>query len=397
MSDSITIMVGLNAALQKRFILPEPIVLIPGNVHRASAVQTGVGGKGQNAATAMSCLHYQLPLRLAQFIGTGSEGDFVWNLLQQRWGKEALEISVRPATPLRISTSVVTCDETTELVDPSGIITKEEMKKLLDSLEHLVMTATQKQSSSIVSALCIMGSMPPGCPDETYSLIYNIVAKSRPFCLIDSVIGLGPLLQAIGTMAPNRGPTLLKVNAPELCKLAGVSKLLSETGGILRDELIQAVQGFVQVYPYAKQALDALAITDGKHPAHVIAFHDTKASIYELPIPKLNTVATTSHLYPIGAGDSVAGATVAAWQALTIGPCLDGSLYEALSSANSVMADDNIDDPIVRKMIAAFSFGLTCGSASCLHPENAQFDIADVVRLHGDRSPGRFQETIPIN
>eukprot|EP00980_Cylindrotheca_fusiformis_P008179 scaffold1734_cov196-Cylindrotheca_fusiformis.AAC.1 len=42
------IIVGLNGALQKRFILPDEGVLVPGNVHRAKSVQTGVGGKGQD-------------------------------------------------------------------------------------------------------------------------------------------------------------------------------------------------------------------------------------------------------------------------------------------------------------------------------------------------------------
>lgn len=393
MSDSTTIMVGLNAALQKRFILPEPTVLIPGNVHRASDVQIGVGGKGQNAAMALSCLSYQLTLQLAQFIGSGPEGDIVWNLLEQRWGHDALKMSVRPSSALRTCTSIVACDETTELVEPSGIIKGDEMEQLLKHVEQHV---TQQS----VSALCIMGSMPPGCPDETYSSIYKIVASNKPFCLIDSVIGLEPLLRAIEVTAPNRGPTLLKVNAAEFCKLAGIPKRNSETGGILREELTSAIRGFFQVFPYAKDALDAIAITDGKHPAHLVAIHDTKASIYELPVARLETTttaiteATTSHLFPIGAGDAVAGGTLAAWQALTLRPCIDSTVYDSIVRTPST---GDCDDPVVKDMLTAFGFGLTCGSASCLSPENAQFTITDVVRLHRDRSCGRFQVTVSIN
>jgi hypothetical protein len=72
-SSSTTIVVGLNAALQKRFILPnDASILIPGNVHRAKEVQIGVGGKGQDVAISLNCLNY-LPagLQLAQFVGHG--------------------------------------------------------------------------------------------------------------------------------------------------------------------------------------------------------------------------------------------------------------------------------------------------------------------------------------
>ena len=73
------IIVGLNGALQKRFVLPPNDVLIPGNVHRASTVQTGVGGKGQDVAITLNCLSpasstkdgdSSSSIRLAHFIGT---------------------------------------------------------------------------------------------------------------------------------------------------------------------------------------------------------------------------------------------------------------------------------------------------------------------------------------
>ena len=42
LSQSIVV-IGLNAALQKRFILPPSTNLKPGNVHRAYKCETGVG------------------------------------------------------------------------------------------------------------------------------------------------------------------------------------------------------------------------------------------------------------------------------------------------------------------------------------------------------------------
>ena len=76
-----TLIVGLNGALQKRFVLPPNTPLIPGNVHRASQVQVGVGGKGQDVAVTLACLHYTPPLMLVQFIGSGAEGDVVFVLI----------------------------------------------------------------------------------------------------------------------------------------------------------------------------------------------------------------------------------------------------------------------------------------------------------------------------
>jgi hypothetical protein len=38
--------------------------------------------------------------------------------------------------------------------------------------------------------------------------------------------------------------------------------------------------------------------------------------------------------------------------------------------------------PDVGQAIAAFSFGLVCGSASCLQEENSMLNVADVQRLY---------------
>ena len=61
-------------------------------------------------------------------------------------------------------------------------------------------------------------------------------------------------------------------------------------------------------------------------------------------------------LSPIGAGDTVAGATFAAW----LGNEADGDVPAA---------------------VAAFAFGLSRGAASCLTRENAAFDAATAEAL----------------
>ena len=93
-----TVIVGLNAALQKRFVLPPNENLIPGNVHRAATVTTGVGGKGQDVAVTLHSLRYAggNP-QLAQFLGSGAEGDQVYRLLSDLLVDENENENAEPA------------------------------------------------------------------------------------------------------------------------------------------------------------------------------------------------------------------------------------------------------------------------------------------------------------
>ena len=102
---STTVIIGLNAALQKRFILPPESRLEPGNVHRSQRVEIGVGGKGQDVAVAMSCLDPSESFKdkavLTQFIGEGAEGDTVLDALKRRHLSD--ELTIRNGSPLRVS------------------------------------------------------------------------------------------------------------------------------------------------------------------------------------------------------------------------------------------------------------------------------------------------------
>ena len=375
-----TIVVGLNGALQKRFVLPgSDSRLIPGNVHRAGMIDTGVGGKGQDVAITLSCLQFTGGLQLAQFIGSGAEGDLVYRMLQDLLGEPAMELTVRPASGMRTCTSIVAADSTTELIEPSGTITDSEMDQLLEKL-----------SEKEASALCIMGSMPPGCPSETYADIYERVATPRTLCLIDSVAGLSLLLERIAR-TEQRGPTILKINASELCRLAGVDSKASETSGVDKNVLVAAVTQFLtQEQPYASQALTAIAITDGAHPAFLAALpvveDEDDFRLFQLPISKLLTDSSSTQdsgpslvdtLYPIGAGDAVAAGTLAAWKFLTDKP---GEESPCVPSDVQMLLQGN-QSPSTRAMLAAFAFGLACGTASCLQEQNSVLKLQDVCNL----------------
>jgi fructose-1-phosphate kinase PfkB-like protein len=369
------IVVGLNGALQKRFVLSPGDSLVPGNVLRAVQVQEGVGGKGQDVSIALDCLSKTSPQQLVQFIGRGPAGDAVHQMMVERLGEAAMGLTVRSSTDLRTCTSIVATDETTELVEPSGVITEKEMEELFSKAARV---------NNQARGVCIMGSMPPGCPSDTYAKLYSQVAGISTVCVVDSVAGIDDLLQTASKMRRNVGPTIFKVNASELCKLAGTSKSKSETGGVEQGELTNAVQQFVSKYsPHVPDALLGLAITDGRHPSYFVSFVDEKEfQLFRILVPKLDPTRT---LYPIGAGDAVAAGTLAAWVSLTAPTpsnleTVPKACFELLS--DGVKKIDHVSSSVdVARAVTAFSFGLVCGSASCLQEENSVLDTADVERL----------------
>lgn len=366
-SHAYTIVVGLNGALQKRFVLAPDVKLVPGNVHRAADVQTGVGGKGQDVAITLSCLGYG-ETRLAQFVGMGAGGDAVMSLLNEKLGVEgATALTVRSQSPMRTCTTIVASDESTELVEPSGSIQEGEQIDFFNLL---------KAKASETAAICIMGSMPPGCPKEMYANIYEHVSSKKTICVIDSVEGLFPLLNAIAK-TEERGAAILKINASELCRLAKAPKGSSEAGGIAPAELMVAVTQFLQ--DFSPSALAGLAITDGKYAAHFVVLDGANPpQIFRIDTPKLGVTKT---LYPIGAGDSVAAGTLAAWRTLEDPDSKALGERVVLSLEKRLVNAELTPNVATNKMMTSFAFGLACGSASCLQEQNSVVDLEDVLSL----------------
>jgi fructose-1-phosphate kinase PfkB-like protein len=392
-----TLVVGLNPALQKRFVLQDR--LVPGQVHRARDIQIGIGGKGQDVAVALSCLAYDGNQQVVQFLGAG--GQPLWEAMEERLGgSEPLErLTIRTASPLRTCTSLVGTDTTTELVEPSGEVTAAELETFWATLE-------QETAERPVGAICFMGSLPPGCPTDTYAQMYQRVTQSSgTLCVIDSVVGLDALLGQIRDLNAPRGPALLKINVAELCQLAGVTHP-SDGGAIDPETLVEAVTTFLARYS-AALALRAVALTDGPHPAYAailpVSVEESEFRLFQVPIASLesgrqdslerttsssswwpsssaasSTFAQTRPLYPIGAGDAVAAGTLAAWRALTAddpngSSILPDNLWQLLEGSTGRPT---------RAILTAFSFGLACGSASCWQEENSVLDQFDVSQLY---------------
>ncbi|EED90243.1 predicted protein [Thalassiosira pseudonana CCMP1335] len=375
LSQSVVI-IGLNAALQKRFVLPPSTNLEPGNVHRAHRVDTGVGGKGQDVGVAMSCLMQsdgavrENAVLLAQFLGQGAEGE-----------------------------AVEECSSIKNVYDDktSGAVTSDEMLELQGKIDDMA------KEGGRASCVCIMGSMPPGCEDNTYAELTERLIGKESLVLIDSVIGLDPLLAVLKSTfdtddnkdtKTSRGGAALKLNAAELCKLTGVSK--SEADRVTMEELAASTQGFIVKYTNAIGALDYLCITDGKFPGYLVEIPKSASSTsgnddfrtWQLPAVDLSKQAKEGPLYPIGAGDTVAAGTLAAWQYLNHQPSsserfigvVPSKIGERLSTVQSEWSKEaSSGGDKGYKMATAFAFGLACGSASCLQEENSVFEVEDAV------------------
>jgi fructose-1-phosphate kinase PfkB-like protein len=397
-SNMKVVVVGLNGALQKRFVLPEGSNLIPGNVHRAGSIQEGVGGKGQDVAVALSCCGVAPnEVCLAQFVGGGPGGDQVLKLLEDKINPV---LTVRTVSAMRTCTTIVGSACSTELVEPSGIIEPAEMDQMTKEIDTLLSTSSTSEKS-FCGALCIMGSMPPGCAPETYSNLYKKLGTDENcITLIDSVIGLEPLLTAMSESKSTLSAetSCLKLNAAELAKLANVKTSGEEADGVTVKELKASVQGFLETFEHATSALSYLAITDGKHPGHLVHLPtdndngDEPFQIYKMDVANLMNDEEPRTLFPIGAGDTVAGGTLAMWRSLqpfansedTNPLMLDKNAAQAIQDRRQEYETAIKSSSTTSRVALSFAFGLACGSASCLQEENSVFAMKDAVRLFHD-------------
>lgn len=356
--------------------------MVPGDVHRAEKIQTGLGGKGQDVAITLKCLSSEANVNLAQFVGKGASGDAVYELLEGLFEKEELSLTIRAESEMRTCTSIIASDETTELVEPSGVIVEKEMISLLRLVEE--------QAQRNAAGLCIMGSMPPGCDDSSYAKMFERAAGPDTLTVIDSVVGIGPLLKSMASSSKS-GSAIFKVNGSELCRLAGVEKQSSEAGGTQIDEIVLAVKRFQELHsPYASQALDGFAITDGRHPAFFVSSGTTSdhVSVFQIPTPTLPAEQTA---FPIGAGDAVAAGTLAAWLYLSDPkknkPFIDTTCRKLLQKVHQHY--EGLQSAVPAEQVAAFAFGLGCGSAS-KYPTRLKRRRVQPVFSHGLVNSRRF-------
>jgi fructose-1-phosphate kinase PfkB-like protein len=183
------LILGLNPAWQRLFFLDK---FTPGEVHRVSNVEEYASGKGVNCARVLQHLG-GVPL-LMHFLGS-EHGSRIFDELS---GCGVQQAPVWIKEPTRICTTIVSGGDTTELIEPSPVLSENENQDFLQTLnEHW--TSTQNV------ALC--GSFPHAFDVN----LINSVDFSGKRVFVDAIEGIDAWLE--------KGVELLKINMQEYCKL----------------------------------------------------------------------------------------------------------------------------------------------------------------------------------
>lgn len=317
--------VGLNPALQKTLVFDG---WERGQVNRARAALTSVGGKGQQFSRAASRV---IPGRvlLAQFLG-GENGA----RLRQMIGAAGVEqITVEVAGETRSCTTVIDTSrgEATELVEPSTPIPP-------DAVTRLAAAIRQTLERGTVSGIALCGTYPPGVDAGFYAGLAR--RKGGALLLLDSYKGIEATL-ATGAV------DILKVNAEELRSFAATlqARPAKQAAPTTLDPLPSAALAVLNAY-----RIGWLAVTAGPKSAWLFEQpHKATSSrgpiawrSYEFRLPAIDRI-----LNPIGAGDTV------------------GAVFLAQLAAGRPAPD-------------AFACGLAAGSASCRQWGGADFELGDL-------------------
>ena len=364
MSSSVLV-AGLNPALQRQVTFAHG--LTKGSVNRASGAGVGIGGKGQNMLVASTFMGVREDVKvdIAQFVGTGGEGDSLIELLRGIHTRESL--TMRSKTPLRICTTLVdaTCgNETTELIEPSGNVAEAEAEEMLKKI-------SDNYVEDAPVGIALMGTMPPGLPKDYYMQILMAAGMKAGHTkvLMDTSIKVPDSL-ALCAQAGVQG--MVKLNARELTGMMGVQegvgigdKADSATSNqvVLAacTALAQSVSSLVEGCSIEGDSCPSgfIGVTDGPYQAHLVEFDPAGGSI------KAHTLYTIPSLHKplasaIGAGDAVASGTLMAWS---------GCFKEEGDKEGATTVVD------------AFKFGLAVGAASCLTTGNSVWEKADCDAL----------------
>lgn len=256
--------VGLNPALQKQIIFPE---FKEGQVNRADSMSYIPGGKAANFAKAAN--KNGTDTVIYQFSG-GSAGEKYRKILDKenlKFVNQLTKVETRTCSTLISKTK----HKVTEIIEPSGIITEDEAKKLL---AQIIKDLPEFQGI----ALC--GTFPPGIKPKFYAKIAEQALKYKIPLLMDACINIESVLK--------ESIEILKINLDELNSLTKCKKTETAANAI-----------------FAKYNVKILAITDGPKSAHLFLRNEPlskrqRVSHYVYSIPKLKKV-----LNPIGAGDTV--------------------------------------------------------------------------------------------
>ena len=282
--------VGGTPAMQRTLLFDR---LDVGEVNRAREVRVTASGKVTNAARAVTVLGGRA--LLLTFLG-GDSGRFVAREL------EAAGVPHEPVwvdAPTRVcATLVEESGRVTELVEEGGAVPEDKA----DVLQRLALEKLRE-----AGALCLIGSLPPGVPEDFYAVLAKAARDADVPALVDAQKGL---LRA----ALEERPFLVKPN-------------LEETANTLDLPLSDDAEADAQTAASAlREAGAEWALVSAGRAGSVLAGPDGE---WRVEPPRVEAVN------PIGSGDVMAAGLL---RALTRGaPVPDAAVYGTACAAANVL------------------------------------------------------------
>lgn len=326
--------VGPNPALQKVLSFEQELAL--GGVNRAVSAEQYVGGKGQGVALA---LQRWAPgsSSVAHFLGGGT-GEYVETSMRDAGINQLVQ---HTAATTRICTTLLDVGgRSTELIEPSGKVTPEELQGLIDQLKKL--------DPAEYGGVALCGTTPPGAD----SLYAEAAAEMSPgVLLMVDAFKTGDVSKLLTTGRVD----VLKLNVDEVKALTGTSSA---------EEAAAKLLGGAQAHLRRPGAL--LALTDGPRPARLFSKHAS----WLLHVPQIECVNA------IGAGDVCTAVFL-------------HSLMTSLGALRTTESDNSESDSPLAHLdgdaaAEAFSWGLAAACARCAHQKPSAFTREEAAVIKAD-------------
>lgn len=255
------LILGLNPAWQRLFFLDK---FTPGEVHRISKVEEYASGKGINCGRVLQLMGGSAPLM--HFLGD-QNGSHIFDELSA-CGVQQAPVWIKE--PTRICTTIVSAGESTELIEPSPVLTESENDDFLQNLNDY-WDSTQRV------ALC--GTFPKGFDVNKINSL-DFTGKK---IFVDAVEDIDAWLA--------KGVELLKINMQEYCKLC-------ERMGI---PLVMSSPQFWKMSATAvleRLPIKNLVVTDEESPVRAFRLLEGKFQGVQIQPPTIQVKNS------VGAGDS---------------------------------------------------------------------------------------------
>jgi len=276
------LVIGLNQTIDRTVQLNS---LAPGEVLRATGVAVTPGGKAVNVCRAASTLG--VPARL---VGPfpGELGRFATDML----AAEHLDVAaVRVDGEIRGTTVVLErSGRATVINEPGPPLDAGGWRRVLEAV------SAELQSGTVVA---ISGSSPPGAPADAHRQLIELVHASGGYVAVD--VAGDSLLAAARASADLLSPNLAEAETALAGATVGNGYRPVETGG---DDSRTAVA--------ARAESAAAALVDAGARAAIVSAGRHGAAYHERDGARFVDAPTVDFVNPIGAGDALLGATLAA-------------------------------------------------------------------------------------